>query len=115
MLFKNIGNIQESIKAQLEKSEDVVSKELKTKDKVIEIIYIKTISDETQLQTFLIKPFFEISTPEGFLYYLQSHPKVDAFKSVEQTLDELIRGVAVLFTKGKFSSSIVRWIITNQF
>nr|WP_263327560.1 hypothetical protein [Neobacillus sp. Marseille-Q6967] len=62
MLFKNNGNIQESIKAQLQKSEDVVNKELKTKDKVIEIFYIKTISDETQLQTFLIKPFFGVRT-----------------------------------------------------
>jgi Bacillus/Clostridium GerA spore germination protein len=97
MSFNRVQSIQESLKAQLQKSEDVVFKEIHTKEKYLEVFYIKTICDETHLQTFLIKPFFEIMTAERFLDYLQSHPKVISYESEHKTLSELIRGVAILF------------------
>lgn len=93
--------IKESIKGQFQKSEDVVFKELHTNEKFIEVFYIKTISDEAQLQTFLIKPFFEISTAQGFLHYLQSLPKISPFESQQTTVNEVIQGAAVLIYQEK--------------
>jgi hypothetical protein len=93
----HIHQVKESVKAAIQKSEDVVIKELKAEGKYLEVIYINTISDEAQLQDFLIKPFFEISTPEQFLSYLRSHPKVKPYESEEKLQEELFRGKSVLF------------------
>ncbi|MFP7296490.1 spore germination protein [Neobacillus niacini] len=97
MSFNQVRTIQDSIKSKIQKSEDIVLKELKTKEKYLETFYFKTLSDETQLQNFLIKPFFEISTSDLFLSYLQSHPKIQPFESEQQTLDELVGGAVILF------------------
>lgn len=97
MASHQVQLIQESIKEQFQKSEDVVFKELHTNEKYIEVFYIKTICDEAQMQTFLINPFFEIVTAKGFLNYLQSHPKIALFESQHKTVNEVIQGAAVLF------------------
>jgi spore germination protein len=97
MSSKKIQVIKDTLKGKIQKSEDVVYQELHTKEKYIEAFYIKTISDETVLQDYIIKPFFEITSPEQFLAYLQSHPKLSSFKTEQQTIDELLRGVAILF------------------
>jgi hypothetical protein len=101
MASNQVQSIQESIKEQFQKSEDVVFKELHTNEKYIEVFYIKTISDEAQMQTFLIKPFFELITAQGFLHYLQSHPKIAPFESQQKTVNEVIQGAAVLFYQEK--------------
>lgn len=93
----SIHHVKESLKARIQKSEDIVIKELSAGKKFLEVIYINTISDETQLQTFLIKPFFEITAPDHFLAYLQSHPKVKSYESEDKVHEELIRGISVLF------------------
>lgn len=92
-----INQVKESIKSRIQNSEDIVMKELKTGNKYLELIYIKTISDEAQLQNFLIKPFFEIISPENFLAYLQSHPKVKPYESEDKVLEQFMRGITVLF------------------
>jgi hypothetical protein len=97
MTSNKVQSIHDSIKSKIQKSEDIVLKELKTKEKHLETFYFKTLSDETQLQNFLIKPFFEIITPDRFLSYLQSHPKIKPFESEQQTLDELVEGAVILF------------------
>lgn len=97
MTFNKVQSIQESLKAQIQKAEDVVFKEIQTKEKYLEVLYIKSISDEAQLQELLIKTFFEIYTPERFLSYLHSHPKVKTFENEQKTVEELLAGVAVLF------------------
>ncbi|MEH7336404.1 spore germination protein [Neobacillus drentensis] len=97
MPSNKVLSIKEDLKEKIMQSEDAVFKELHTKEKYIEALYIKTISDETVIQDYVVKPFFEITTAERFLDYLQSHPKVKPFENEEQTLEELIRGVAILF------------------
>ncbi|WP_026575225.1 spore germination protein [Bacillus sp. UNC438CL73TsuS30] len=97
MTFNRIETIKESLRSKIQQAEDVVFKDLHTKEKYIEAFYIKSISDETVLQNYLIKPFFEINTPESFLAYLLSQPKIKPFENEQKTLDELIRGVTVLF------------------
>lgn len=93
----NLHQIKESIKAAIQQSEDVVIKELKAGVKYLEVIYINTICDETQLQDFLIKPFFEIGENSHFLSYLLSHPKVKLFDSKKTVQEELISGKSVVF------------------
>ncbi|WP_223587848.1 spore germination protein [Neobacillus bataviensis] len=97
MPSNKVLSIKEDLKEKIMQSEDAVFKELHTKEKYIEALYIKTNSDETVIQDYVVKPFFENATAERFLNYLQSHPKVKPFENKEQTLEELIRGVAVLF------------------
>jgi hypothetical protein len=97
----SIHHVKESLKARIQKSDDVVIKELNAGKKSLEVIYINTISDEAQLQTYLIKPFFEITAPDHFSAYLQSHPKVKSYESEDKVYDELIRGSSVLFFQDK--------------
>jgi hypothetical protein len=92
-----IETVMMSLKDRLQQAEDIVFKELHTKEKYIEALYIKTISDESVLYDKLIKPFFEIETPGQFLAYLQSNPKIKSFENEQKTLDELLHGVAILF------------------
>lgn len=97
----SIYDMKESLKAKIPKAEDLVSKELHAGEKNLEVMYFKTISDEAQLQTYLIKPFYEIPAPDQFLAYLQSHPKVKSFDSEEKVQEELIRGISILFFQDK--------------
>lgn len=79
MMFNRIEAIKDSLRSKIKQAEDVVFKELHTKDKYIEAFYIKSISDETILQDYMINPFFKAPSPEHFLAYLQSQPKVKPF------------------------------------
>lgn len=105
MSFNKVQSTQESLKAQIQKSEDVVFKEIHTKEKYLEVFYIKSISDEIQLQDFVIKPFFEINTPERFLNYLHSHPKaaviviniLDMVKHLDSFLSIRFEGIVLQF------------------
>jgi len=49
MQFNQVQSIHESIREQIQQSEDVVFKELHTKEKYIEAFYIQTISDSDGL------------------------------------------------------------------
>ncbi|ETI70226.1 spore germination protein [Neobacillus vireti] len=97
MAINQVQSIKDSLKNKIRPAEDVVFKEFHTKEKYIEALYIKTISDETIIQDKLLKPFFEISSPDLFLDYLQSSPLVISFESEQKSLDEVIKGTAILF------------------
>jgi hypothetical protein len=97
----HIRQVKESLITTIQNSEDLVIKELKAGEKHLEVIYINTISDETQLQDFLIKPFFEIGDTAHFLAYLLSHPKVKLFDNQDKVQEELIRGKSVLFYENR--------------
>lgn len=101
MLSKNVQLVQQSLKEKIQQSLDVVFKELHTRNETIRLFYIKTISDETQIQSILIKPFFELSSAELFTEYLISHPKVNGFDGEEQALKDLTKGFVLLFFQKK--------------
>ena len=90
-------SIKDNLKESLSTSEDVIFKELHTKEKRIEAFYIKTISDEKVFQEKLIIPFYEIKEAVQFLAYLESHPAVKPLDNQETALEELLRGVTILF------------------
>ncbi|MBO0961167.1 spore germination protein [Neobacillus sp. MM2021_6] len=97
MPSNSVEAIKESLRNKIQPSEDVVFKELHTKEKYIEAFYIKTISDETIIRDNMIIPFFEIASPDQFLAYLQSIPAIKPFENEQKALDDLIRGVAILY------------------
>jgi spore germination protein len=101
MSFRKTHAIEEYLKEKVQQTEDVVFKELFTKTELIKIFYIRTLSDETQIQDLLIKPFYEIERSELFLDYLQSHPKISAFEDEQKTLEEFEQGIVVLFFQNK--------------
>ncbi|WP_160719093.1 spore germination protein [Bacillus sp. USDA818B3_A] len=85
-----------SIKESLPTSEDVVLKELHTKEKSIEIFYIKTIMDEKILQQKLVIPFYEMKEAVPFSAYLKSHPAIKPMDTKEKAIEELLRGMTIL-------------------
>ncbi|WP_255286723.1 spore germination protein [Bacillus sp. AFS076308] len=72
-------------------------RELHSKKKRIEVLYIKTICDEKVFQQKLIIPFYEIEDSIQFLAYLESHPLIKPFDNQQDTQEELLRGVTILF------------------
>jgi hypothetical protein len=101
MSFRKTHPIQDYLKEKVQQTEDVIFKELYTKSELIKIFYIRTLSDETQIQDLLIKPFYEMERPERFLDYLQSHPKVKLFEDEQKTLDEFEQGEVVILFQNK--------------
>jgi hypothetical protein len=101
MSFRKTHPIEDYLKEKVQQTEDVVFKELYSKTELIKIFYIRTLSDETQIQDLLIKPFYEIERSDLFLDYLQSHPKISAFEDEQKTLDEFEQGIVVLFFQNK--------------
>jgi hypothetical protein len=92
-----VESIKAGLLSKIQKSEDLVFKENYTKEKYLEILYIKTISDEAVLHENIFKPFFEIQGAEEYLAYLQSHPKVSEYETESKAIDDLLRGVAIVF------------------
>ncbi|MEH7094248.1 spore germination protein [Neobacillus vireti] len=90
-------SIKNRLMESLSTSDDVILKELHTKDKRIEALYIKTISDEKVIHQKVIVPFYEMKDSWQFLAYLDSHPAIKPFETKEKTLEELLRGVTILF------------------
>lgn len=90
-------SIKDNLKENLSLSEDVIQKELHSKKKRIEVLYIKTICDEKVFQQKLIIPFYEIEDSIQFLAYLESHPLIKPFDNQQDTQEELLRGVTILF------------------
>ncbi|MDP4084343.1 MAG: spore germination protein [Bacillota bacterium] len=101
MLRSNIKTTQEDLLEKIQQTEDVVFKELFTKVESIKVFYIKTLSDEAQIQNYIIKPFYEIESPTLFLDYLKSHPKVKPFENEEKTLNQLLVGEVIVFFQAK--------------
>jgi len=91
-------SIKDSLKESLSLSEDVIHKELHSKKKRIEGLYIKTICDEKVFQQKLIIPFYEIEDSIQFLAYPESHPLIKPFDNQPGTLEELLRGVTILLS-----------------
>ncbi|QQX27117.1 hypothetical protein [Heyndrickxia sporothermodurans] len=60
-----IQSIQESLKRKVAHSEEVVSKELHTEEKSIEVLYINTISDEKIFQEYVVVPFLKLHLLSG--------------------------------------------------
>lgn len=97
MPIPKVELIKEDILSNIQSSEDLVFKEYFTKEKYLEVLYIKTISDEAVLHDNILKPFFEIQGAEEFSAYLQSHPKVSKYETEKKAIDDLLRGVAIIF------------------
>lgn len=101
MLSPNVQQVQQTLKEKIQQSLDVVFKELQKRKEIIQLFYIKTISDETQLQEILIRPFYEVPNAEVFTEYLDSHPKIKRFEGEEKAVNDLTKGFVILFFQKK--------------
>lgn len=95
--MRSSKSIKDSLIESLTHSEDVILKELHTKEKRIEALYIKTISDEKIFHQKILIPFYEIKESLPFLAYLESLPSINPFENIAKTLEELLRGMTILF------------------
>ncbi len=77
---------------QFKDSFDFTHKPLKIDQKEMELLFIKTVTDNDQLQKMIIKPFFELTSMEQVEAYLNSLPNQQIIKSKEQIQLELTKG-----------------------
>lgn len=84
---------------QFESSFDFTQKLLKIDKKEIELLYIKTLTNNEQLQKVIIRPFFELTSMEQVEAYLTSLPNQQTFETKEQVELELTKGSVAIAIK----------------
>ncbi|MEC1720131.1 spore germination protein [Schinkia azotoformans] len=98
MFFKNDNSekVFNQINEKLSPSIDIVKKDVESKGKKLSILYYKSLVDEMNIQTIVIKPFFEIEQLSEFSNHLQSNPKTKNFQDEADALQELLSGRILL-------------------
>ncbi|PID20510.1 spore germination protein [Sporosarcina sp. P3] len=78
---------------QLEPTADIVKKTLKSKDRVVHLLYLKSVVDMMQLQEIVVKPFYEMSAEQDFAEYVHSLPYETKMPTGdEEVLIEITKG-----------------------
>ncbi|AXI00097.1 spore germination protein [Sporosarcina sp. PTS2304] len=78
---------------QLAPTADVVKKTLKSKERIVHLLYLKSVVDMMQLQEIIVKPFYELSKEQNFAEYIRSLPYETPMPSGDQeVLIEITKG-----------------------
>lgn len=78
---------------RLEPTADIVKKTLKSKDRVVHLLYLKSVVDMTLLQSIVVKPFYEMSPEQNFAEYIHSLPYETKMPTGdEEVLIEITKG-----------------------
>ncbi len=97
--MKDALSIQEMvdfIAEEFEASFDFMKKKLEIEDKRALLLYIKTVVNGTELQEYVIKPFFELPNEQHFKAYITSLPQQMEITGKEQLLDQLTKGAIIV-------------------
>ncbi|WP_338449239.1 spore germination protein [Niallia oryzisoli] len=111
---KHISEIIDSITQEFQTSFDFVDKKLHIDGKNARLLYIKTVVNGTDLQEYVIKPFFELPTDQHFSSYLSSLPQQQEWEGKEQILDHLTRGSIVVVVQGNLLLLDVKSVNTDS-
>ncbi|WP_233204453.1 spore germination protein [Sporosarcina sp. P17b] len=86
---------------RLEPTADIVKKTLKSRGRVVHLLYLKSVVDMMQLQEIVVKPFYEMSAEQNFAEYIQSLPYETKMPTGdEEVLIEITKGnVFVMINK----------------
>ena len=78
---------------RLEPTADIVKKTLKSRGRVVHLLYLKSVVDMMQLQEIVVKPFYEMSAEQNFSEYIQSLPYETKMPTGdEEVLIEITKG-----------------------
>ncbi|MGG3806531.1 spore germination protein [Metabacillus fastidiosus] len=112
VFFKKKSDTKKWLLEQLGSSQDVVMKEIKAEDKKGEILYIRSLCDESKLQNFLYKPFYETNKKQ-FEHYLDSLPNNEDELTKEKLLKDIMQGSIILFINDYIYTVEAKKVINN--
>lgn len=95
MIQQNGDNTPELVKRlinQLTASADIIQTPLQIEGKEAFLFFLKSVVDGPQLQSLVIKPFFELATENHFLHYINSLPNKVKVPAEKELLVELTKG-----------------------
>jgi spore germination protein len=78
-------------------SSDFVVQELFSHGTAAQLLYLKSICDEKQIQQRIIAPFVKVEAVDRFLEYIQSQAPLQLPENEHDLLQSIIRGEAILF------------------
>ncbi|RXT04904.1 spore germination protein [Ammoniphilus sp. CFH 90114] len=78
-------------------SKDAVFQTSKNMHHEIQLVYFKSLTDETKIQAIIFKPFYELDGDDGFSRYIRSLPNTSAFRETDDLRKKIIEGNLVLF------------------
>jgi hypothetical protein len=85
------------IHEELGESTDFVYHELVSDTKEGYMLYIKSLCDESKIQKLIRDPFYEFDDFEKYIAYIYTLPFAGLHKTNQDTLDQIMKGRAVLF------------------
>lgn len=97
----NIKNIFQQALEQLGSSSDTISQDLKSNKVIVQLVYLKSLSDKKKIKEFLIRPFFEIDDANKYEMYIQSLPDAQVEEDVQTILRKLLQGSAIIIVEEK--------------
>ncbi|AWI14191.1 spore germination protein [Caldibacillus thermoamylovorans] len=77
---------------KLEPSFDIINQKLQSDNITVHLLYLKTVVDNDQIQSYIIKPFFEMGSIQLFDSYIASLPQNNKIETNEKVLSQLSRG-----------------------
>jgi hypothetical protein len=95
----NYEEIKAQLKARIAEKSDFESREMVSNYIQAEFIFVKSLCDSKIVNRYIITPFFEADDPVMFQQYLMSFPNCTGFKSIDDTLNQLMMGYLVMFVK----------------
>lgn len=94
-----LSRVKDFIVNNLPNAIDVKSHEIKSQNQKVDLLYVKSVINQDDLQNKIIIPFYEMECLEAYEYYLQSLDAYVPFDNQEETLLKLVKGAVVLFTE----------------
>ncbi|WP_244910523.1 spore germination protein [Caldibacillus thermoamylovorans] len=86
------SNMIDLLAEKLEPSFDIINQKLQSDNITVHLLYLKTVVDNDQIQSYIIKPFFEMGSIQLFDSYIASLPQNNKIETNEKVLSQLSRG-----------------------
>ncbi|WP_249317101.1 spore germination protein [Bacillus sp. FJAT-50079] len=99
---------------ELRSTNDFVQKPISMDEKQGLLLYIKTVVDPIQLQEWIIKPFFEMSSENHIAAYLSSLPQQQKIQSKKQMLMEMTKGCVVIVIHNRMFLLDIKKVNTSE-
>ncbi|WP_233201358.1 spore germination protein [Sporosarcina sp. P13] len=99
---------------QLAPSADVVKKTLKSKERIVHLLYLKSVVDMMQLQEIIVKPFYELPKEQNFADYIGSLPyETNMPSGDEDVLIEITKGNVFVMLDKQINLLELKMIASN--
>lgn len=111
------SGLKERLAGRLSQSDDYISHRLEHHDLVVELFYLKSITDEKLIREYIIMPVyrdFDGDPARGYIQYIRSVWNQPADRGDEDWLRDIIHGNAVIIVNGVVLTADVKLVVNKD-